>query len=75
MTAREQIARWLDERGVTVVNALDPVDGSLIPVVHLDDLQALLEEPPMSTDHGYASINHALDTSRPEISGLSGRGR
>lgn len=35
---REEVAKALDELGVTVTLADDPVDGSRIQVVHLDDL-------------------------------------
>lgn len=35
---REEVAKMLDEMGVTVVYADDPVDGSRIEVVHLSDL-------------------------------------
>lgn len=35
---REAVAKALDALGVTVVYADDPVDGSRIQVVHLDDL-------------------------------------
>lgn len=51
---REEVAKALDALGVTVTMADDPVDGSRIEVVHLDDLArigAVFEQVHTPTDN------------------------
>jgi hypothetical protein len=43
MMKREETAAWLDKQGITVTNVTDPVDGSTIAVVDLDQLGKLVE--------------------------------
>lgn len=43
MSKREAIAKALDKMGITTVYADDPVDGSRIEVVHIDDLGSVLD--------------------------------
>lgn len=46
MTTREETAAWLDKQGITVTTAKDPVDGSDIAVVDLDQLAKLMKPEP-----------------------------
>lgn len=46
MTTREDTAAWLDKQGITVTNAIDPVDGSTIAVVDVDQLAKLVKPAP-----------------------------
>lgn len=55
---REEVAKMLDELGVTVVYADDPVDGSLIEVVHLSDL--------VKIRHVFEQAHTARDAEEPE---------
>lgn len=43
MSKRKLTAKTLDRMGITVTSAIDPGDGSQIPVVHLDDLAPLAD--------------------------------
>ena len=69
---REEVAKALDVLGVTVTLADDPVDGSRIEVVHLDDLVrigAVFEQPHTPTDDQRAEAKRVQKAAWAEIHG------
>lgn len=46
MSTRDETAAWLEKQGITVTTAKDPVDGTDIAVVDLDQLAKLVKPEP-----------------------------